>query len=94
MKPTYRTVTIKGLGLCEVRRMTYGELLQFATDPNAVECCVRWAHGAEFLGPQRGCRFTDLENSIGQALMDEILREVPTVPPGAEPGGTQVTQSA
>lgn len=94
MQPKYRSVIIEGIGTCEVRRMTYGELLQFATDPNAVEGCVRWKSGLPMLGPGLACRFTDLESSIGQALMDEILRVVPTVPPGGEPGGTQAMPSA
>lgn len=94
MQPTYRTVNIEGIGTCEVRRMNYGELLKFATDPNAVEGCVQ-VNGAQLVGPKPlACRFTELESSIGQALMDEILRVVPTVPPGGEPGGTQAMPSA
>lgn len=81
----WRTADVPGVGQLEVRRPTMRDIVSQGGNPYWWLTCVRCIDGTPLLPP--GVSAADLDLSVGNAIVAEIMQDRPTAGSNAESGG-------
>lgn len=81
----WRKVDVPGLGTVEVRRAVMRDMAQAGGNPYWWTACVRCMDGTPILPD--GVAAADIDATIGNALLQEVLKDRPTHPQNAVYGG-------
>lgn len=91
LRPAWRTVSIDSIGTVRVRRPTLGEAARAATDRNWWAACVQAVDGSPLF--PTSFQVDDLESGIALAILSEVNKPRPTVPPSGGYGESEARSS-